>query len=92
MDPYEDVRCDMHPSRILFVEDCGSCGGEGMTEPGELHEEDPLWYDEDAVEVCHACNGRGWFRECQACIDGLPAEGPPSPAAAPEAKAQEDDK
>jgi hypothetical protein len=42
---------------------CGACGGEGITGPGELYEQDPLWYDEDDYDSCHQCDGEGawWF-------------------------------
>jgi hypothetical protein len=74
--PYPDddppPKCERHPSTYLYTEECGWCGGEGTTYPGELYDEDPLWYDEDDVETCHSCQGRGWFRECPRCIDGKP--------------------
>ena len=44
--------------------ECEHCGGEGETAPGELHEEDPLWYDEDDSEPCHQCGGAGGWRFC----------------------------
>lgn len=43
---------------------CGACGGEGFTEPGELYEQDPLWYDQDDTEACHKCNGEGGWMLC----------------------------
>jgi hypothetical protein len=43
--------------------ECESCLGEGESEPGDLYEEDPLWYEPDDVRVCHVCEGRGgWWR------------------------------
>lgn len=35
---------------------CWSCGGEGFH---ELHDEDPMWYDEDDVKTCDICLGKG---------------------------------
>lgn len=46
---------------------CGACGGEGCTEPGELYEQDPLWYDPDDVEQCCECRGLGHHEWCQKC-------------------------
>lgn len=45
-------------------ESCGACGGDGITGPGELHEQDPLWYDEDDYESCHQCDGEGGWMFC----------------------------
>lgn len=46
---------------------CGRCGGEGITAPGELYEEDPLWYDPDDYENCHECDGHGGWLWCRKC-------------------------
>ena len=43
---------------------CSWCGGDGETQPGELYEEDPLWYDEDDTEPCHQCGGEGGWARC----------------------------
>ncbi len=56
----------------LIFEDCGICD-DGYTHPGELYEEDPLWYDEDDVEACVQCDGDGgWWgcpnRECSEVV------------------------
>ena len=48
---------------VTFV-DCWQCGGDGETQPGELYEEDPLWYDQDAVETCNICHGKGGWPDC----------------------------
>jgi hypothetical protein len=48
----------------LSWETCSSCGGEGITGAGELHEMDPLWYDQDDYEVCHECDGESSFPFC----------------------------
>jgi len=48
----------------LYWEQCGRCGGEGITAPGELFEEDPLWYDQEAYEACHQCDGEGSWPLC----------------------------
>lgn len=48
----------------LGWEECSACGGEGATSPGELYEQDPLWYDEDDCENCHQCGGQGSFPSC----------------------------
>ena len=61
-------------------ESCGRCGGEGTTGPGELYEEDPLWYDPDDYAPCHECGGEGAWMLCisshKYCINNpLPGRG-----------------
>lgn len=46
---------------------CNPCGGEGCTEPGELYEEDPLWYDPGDIRTCDECRGHGHHQWCQSC-------------------------
>jgi hypothetical protein len=41
--------------------ECEQCGGAGETEPGELYEIDPLWYDPDDTEPCAQCAGTRLF-------------------------------
>lgn len=54
-------RCGCDVERVL----CERCGGVGQTAPGELHDEDPLWYDDGDVEQCNDCQGvGGWWRCC----------------------------
>jgi hypothetical protein len=60
-----------------YAVDCDRCGGEGTTAPGELYEEDPLWYDEDAVELCHQCGGEASWEVC--CSDAAWCEANPLP-------------
>lgn len=48
----------------LAWESCNVCGGEGITGPGELHEEDPLWYDPDDYEPCSQCGGVAAWPVC----------------------------
>lgn len=50
-------------------ESCGRCGGEGYTDPGELYEEDPLWYDPDDTAPCHQCGGEGGWQICVSDYD-----------------------
>lgn len=57
---YQCARC----GSSLDFEQCSECGGEGTTQPGELHEYDPLWYDEDDIETCHLCDGQASFPYC----------------------------
>lgn len=45
------------------------CGGDGVTALGELHEMDPLWYDEDDFEACHQCGGDGSWLLCASGFD-----------------------
>lgn len=33
----------------------------------DRHEEDPLWYDEDHVERCDICYGKGGWQLCLTC-------------------------
>jgi hypothetical protein len=44
--------------------DCWQCGGEGHTEPGDLYDEDPLWYGPNDTEPCHICFGTCGWRGC----------------------------
>ncbi len=57
----------------LIFEDCGICD-DGYTHPGELYDEDPLWYEEDDIERCYQCDGDGgWWlcpnRDCIQTVD-----------------------
>lgn len=63
-----DCRCGRCGSSLEW-EPCGACGGEGATAPGELHEQDPLWYDVDDYEVCGQCNGEASFPMCMSSRD-----------------------
>lgn len=45
-------------------ERCGSCGGDGITGPGELYEQDPLWYSPEDYENCHQCDGESSWAFC----------------------------
>lgn len=72
----------------LYWTDCPSCGGEGETEPGDLHAMDPLWYDEDDTETCRTCHGAcGWLL-CDCDEDGKHPSpvgvAHPSPSPSPE--------
>lgn len=57
-----ECQCARCGSSMDFAE-CSACGGEGVTAPGELYEQDPLWYDEDDFQKCSACDGMGgdWY-------------------------------
>ncbi len=68
------ARCGSSVERRL----CEQCDGMGRTADGELHEEDPLWYDEDDFEACHVCLGAGGWWHClsdEAWCKDHPAEG-----------------
>lgn len=58
-----DYQCARCGSSIQW-EQCGACGGEGITGPGELYEQDPLWYDPDDYENCHQCDGEASWGIC----------------------------
>ena len=58
-----DCQCARCGSSVQW-EQCGACGGEGITGPGELYEQDPLWYDMDDYEPCHQCNGDASWGIC----------------------------
>lgn len=45
-------------------EGCWSCSGDGEH---SLHEEDPLFYDEDDSEKCDVCDGDGGWWWCPSC-------------------------
>ena len=55
----------------MYWRRCDSCDDGWIT---DLYEEDPLWYDEDDIEMCHECNGHGCHRWCPKCgFDALSA-------------------
>ena len=55
----------------MYWELCERCGGDGHTEPGELYEDDPLWYDYSDTEPCPDCYGAcGWWRCNGGCDNG----------------------
>jgi hypothetical protein len=54
------ARCGSSVTRVS----CEECGGEGSTAPGELYEQDPLWYDEDDADPCSVCGGTGGWTVC----------------------------
>jgi hypothetical protein len=58
-----DCQCARCGSTLEW-EGCGACDGEGITGPGELYEQDPLWYDEDDYEPCHQCDGEASYPIC----------------------------
>ena len=43
---------------------CSACDGEGITGPGELYEQDPLWYDPGDMKPCGECGGQGGHYWC----------------------------
>jgi predicted RNA-binding Zn-ribbon protein involved in translation (DUF1610 family) len=50
---------------------CDSCDDGWIT---DLFEEDPMWYDEDDIEMCTECHGHGCHRWCPKCgFDALAA-------------------
>lgn len=51
----------------MVTRTCSRCGGDGCSAPGELYEQDPLWYDQDDVEECTECSGHGFHEWCQKC-------------------------
>lgn len=58
-----DAQCARCGSSLDWIL-CEACGGEGITGPGELYEEDPLWYDKDDYEACHQCGGKASWPQC----------------------------
>jgi hypothetical protein len=58
-----ECQCARCGSSLNWVQ-CGACGGEGITGPGELYEQDPLWYDQDDYESCHQCDGESSWPSC----------------------------
>ena len=42
----------------------------------DLHEQDPLWYDEDDVERCAICRGKGGWLVCLECHPDAYEDGP----------------
>lgn len=62
-----DCQCGRCGSSIDWHQ-CGGCGGEGSTAPGELYDEDPLWYGTDDCETCRTCNGEGSWGQCMSSV------------------------
>lgn len=58
-----DAQCARCGSDLDW-EECNDCGGEGRTAPGELHEEDPLWYDPGDTRPCYSCGGKASWPWC----------------------------
>lgn len=58
-----DCQCARCGSSLEWHQ-CGACGGEGITAPGELYESDPLWYSPDDYENCHQCDGEASWPIC----------------------------
>lgn len=61
---FDDTDCPSCGCDHTCRRECYSCYGKGFY---ELHDEDPLWYDEDATETCGECNGVGWLHWCHKC-------------------------
>lgn len=57
---YSDFNCPKC-GEILRIAECAYCN-DGIID--DLHEVDPLWYDEDDTEVCSHCKGDGVFIWC----------------------------
>jgi hypothetical protein len=53
------ARCGGECARV----ECENCDG-GFTAPGDLHEMDPLNYDEDDVDPCGLCRSKGGWWVC----------------------------
>jgi hypothetical protein len=58
-----DCQCARCGSSIHW-ETCGACGGDGITAPGELYQEDPLWYGPEDYEPCRQCDGEASWGIC----------------------------
>lgn len=58
-----ECQCARCGSSLQWVH-CSWCCGSGTTEPGELYEEDPLWYNPDDFEPCHQCGGQAAYPMC----------------------------
>lgn len=59
---------EMNGDQVCFIcgnymewEDCWNGCDDGYH---NLYDEDPLWYDEDDIEVCTICEGRGGYWVC----------------------------
>lgn len=61
-----ECQCARCGSSMDF-ENCSDCCGGGETEPGELHEYDPLFYRMSDTRPCYGCGGTGgdWW-----CLSG----------------------
>lgn len=69
-DCFEALGCEFPHDMDMVCSVCG-CGMEWQgcwngCDDGflDLYDEDPLWYDEDDVEVCSVCDGRGGWWVC----------------------------
>lgn len=86
-----DCQCARCGSSVHW-ETCGACGGEGITAPGELYEEDPLWYAAWGIcmsspEWCeaHPLTGRDAVK--RGAIEWFTFDAPTAPAAVRNAEA-----
>lgn len=59
----------------MFWEECEQCGGEGESEPGELYDEDPMYYDRWDTRRCDWCRGKGGHWTCSCDENGKHGEG-----------------
>jgi hypothetical protein len=55
---------------------CNICDGSGRTEPGDLYEEDPNFYDWEDTEPCYQCGGEASWWICHCDENGLHAQPP----------------
>jgi hypothetical protein len=69
-DPDTIVIFDNPDDQLMICPVCGTCMEWEDCWNGcddgyfDMYEEDPLWYDEDDVEVCDICEGRGGYWVC----------------------------
>ena len=61
----EALQLDLCPRCKCCSQDwieCWDCGGEGYHD--DMWESDPLWYDQDDIETCDICDGKGGWKGC----------------------------
>lgn len=59
-----DEECCPKCGTQMYWRRCDNCDDGWIT---DLYDEDPMWYDEDEIEICHECNGHGRHRWCLKC-------------------------
>lgn len=58
-----DAQCARCGSSLDWHQ-CDVCEGGGITGPGELYEQAPLWYDPEDFDLCHHCHGESSWPYC----------------------------
>lgn len=69
-DCFDKLKCKYFGEEDKFCKTCGSvmeweqCWNGCEDGFFNMYDEDPLWFDEDDVEICEICNGMGGYWVC----------------------------